>query len=86
MFFSLKNYNFVYKNVCTQVRDTLTEETEEQECRVLTVEADVDLPGEGDRGVGVGRLAHELAAQVLSLQHHSSHHKGTAKDIKKAIC
>ncbi len=35
---------------------------------VLTVEADVDLPGEGDGGVGVGGLANKLPAQVLPLQ------------------
>jgi hypothetical protein len=35
---------------------------------VLTVEADVDLPGEGYGGVGVGCLANKLPAQVLSLQ------------------
>ncbi len=35
---------------------------------VLTVEADVDLPGEGDGGVGVGGLTNKLPAQVLPLQ------------------
>ncbi len=35
---------------------------------VLTVEADVNLPGEGDGGVRVGGLANKLPAQVLPLQ------------------
>ena len=34
--------------------------------KVLTVEADVDLLGDGGRGVGVGGLAHQLGPEVLA--------------------